>query len=59
MLGDNLKVNAKLEQSVAVMQLRQKKKKAMTQMFLLLLLLYELPMSGEAQRTSPSQILMK
>lgn len=28
MLGDNLKVNAKLEQSVAVMQLRQKKKKS-------------------------------
>lgn len=34
MLGDNLKVNAKLEQSVAVMQLIHTQKKAMTQLFL-------------------------
>lgn len=59
MLGENLKVNAKLEQSVAVMQLTQKKKKAMTQMFLSLLLLYELHMSGETQRMTPSQILLE
>lgn len=51
MLEDNLKVNVKLEQSVALMQLTHKKQ-AMTQMFLSLLLLYELHMSEEAQRLS-------